>query len=399
MKKGLIFLLLFVSLNSFAQIVGGAGICNVNSDPNTINSIKCSASNQTCKICFNSNSNTFYYYNDTYACGSKWVTLSLSGADGVVTGANFNNNLLTLTRSNGLPNLTVTIPSGTTYAAGSGITIASNNVISTQFNGNYNNLTNLPTIPPAQVQSDWTATTGLGVILNKPLLPSAQVNSDWNATSGLAQILNKPSIPASQVQTDWNATSGIGVLLNKPTIPPAQVKSDWTAISGVTEILNKPTIKNYVAGANVTVAQNTTTGNYEISTTAVAAISGDGVCRMWNGTAYNNAFPFIYNKIGDIVTISFQINYAPISSATRNFSLDLFPAGLVPNTNLSGTVNVFAYQANNLLNPNPQSAWVRLFNSGTNYIISMTVPDQPNYVQTANAVLQGILMYKTLPSF
>lgn len=37
-------------------------------------------------------------------------------------------------------------------------------------------------------------------LTNKPTIPSAQVNSDWNATSGVAQILNKPDIPSvSQV--------------------------------------------------------------------------------------------------------------------------------------------------------------------------------------------------------
>lgn len=30
---------------------------------------------------------------------------------------------------------------------------------------------------------------------NKPTIPAAQVNSDWNADSGVAQILNKPTIP------------------------------------------------------------------------------------------------------------------------------------------------------------------------------------------------------------
>ena len=153
-------------------------------------------------------------------------------------------------------------------------------------------------IPAAQVQSNWTATTGLGVILNKPSLfsgsytdlsnrpslfsgsytdlsnkpslfsgsytdltnkptiPAAQVNSDWNATTGLAQILNRPSIPAAQVQSDWTAVSGVTMILNKPTlfsgsytdltnkptIPAAQVNSDWNATTGLALILNKPTL-------------------------------------------------------------------------------------------------------------------------------------------------------------
>lgn len=32
-------------------------------------------------------------------------------------------------------------------------------------------------------------------LLNKPSIPAAQVNSDWDAVSGVAQILNKPTIP------------------------------------------------------------------------------------------------------------------------------------------------------------------------------------------------------------
>lgn len=33
------------------------------------------------------------------------------------------------------------------------------------------------------------------LLSNTPTIPAAQVNSDWNANSGVAQILNKPTIP------------------------------------------------------------------------------------------------------------------------------------------------------------------------------------------------------------
>ena len=48
-----------------------------------------------------------------------------------------------------------------------------------------------------QVQSNWSqvVTTALDYIRNKPSIPSAQVNSDWNASSGVAQVLNKPTVP------------------------------------------------------------------------------------------------------------------------------------------------------------------------------------------------------------
>lgn len=47
------------------------------------------------------------------------------------------------------------------------------------------------------VQSDWNQndSSQLDYIKNKPTIPAAQVNSDWNATSGVAEILNKPTIP------------------------------------------------------------------------------------------------------------------------------------------------------------------------------------------------------------
>ncbi|WP_175950390.1 hypothetical protein [Burkholderia sp. BCC0405] len=125
--------------------------------------------------------------------------------------------------------------------------------------GNYADLSGTPTIPAAQVNSDWNAASGIAQILNRPTLaavatsgsytdlsnppaiPPAQVNADWNAASGVAQILNKPAIPAPQVSADWNAASGVAQILNKPTIPGAQVNADWNATSGLAQILNKPT--------------------------------------------------------------------------------------------------------------------------------------------------------------
>jgi len=56
-------------------------------------------------------------------------------------------------------------------------------------------------------------------LTNKPTIPAAQVNSDWNAASGIAQILNKPSISAVGLSNDYND------LDNKPSIPSVPVLS------------------------------------------------------------------------------------------------------------------------------------------------------------------------------
>lgn len=42
-------------------------------------------------------------------------------------------------------------------------------------------------------------------LADKPTIPAAQVNSDWNASSGVAQILNKPTIPSITLITWTNS--------------------------------------------------------------------------------------------------------------------------------------------------------------------------------------------------
>jgi hypothetical protein len=39
------------------------------------------------------------------------------------------------------------------------------------------------------------------------------------STGSYTDLTNKPTIPADQVQSDWNAVMGLGAILNKPTIP------------------------------------------------------------------------------------------------------------------------------------------------------------------------------------
>ena len=102
---------------------------------------------------------------------------------------------------------------------------------------------NIPTSKPLQVagspgaNGQYLKSTGTGLGWETfPTIPAAQVNSDWNATAGISQILNKPSFSVVASTGDYNDLS------NRPTIPAAQVNSDWNATSGVAQILNKPTL-------------------------------------------------------------------------------------------------------------------------------------------------------------
>ena len=63
---------------------------------------------------------------------------------------------------------------------------------------------------------------GTTILVNSGVISATpQVNSDWNASSGVGAILNKPTIPAAQIQSDWNITDNTlkSFIKNKPSIP------------------------------------------------------------------------------------------------------------------------------------------------------------------------------------
>ena len=111
-----------------------------------------------------------------------------------------------------------------------------------------------------------------------PTIPSAQVNSDWNATSGVAQITNRPTLAAV-------ATSGSYIdLSNKPTIPAAQVQTDWNQsnTNAVDYIQNKPTLFSG-AYADLTGKPTIPTNLSDLSNVADTAPNNNEVLK-WNGS-------------------------------------------------------------------------------------------------------------------
>ena len=93
------------------------------------------------------------------------------------------------------------------------------------------------------VQPDWNqSNTGADdYIKNKPTIPAAQVSSDWNATSGVAQILNKPTLgtaAAKNVPSSGNAATGEVVLGNDTRLTDARNAAD---VSAWAKAASKPT--------------------------------------------------------------------------------------------------------------------------------------------------------------
>lgn len=124
--------------------------------------------------------------------------------------------------------------------------------------GSYNDLSNKPSIPAAQVQSDWTEAdnTDPSYIQNKPSLATVATSglySDLSGTPSLATVatsgdyddlINKPSIPAAQVQSNWTEADNTdpSYIQNKPTLATVATSGLYSDLSGTPTINNVPAV-------------------------------------------------------------------------------------------------------------------------------------------------------------
>lgn len=129
---------------------------------------------------------------------------------------------------------------------GTSVYVEADELATVATSGSYNDLLDKPTIPSAQVNSDWNAVSGVAEILNKPNLATV-------ATSGsYTDLINTPIIPAAQVNSDWNASSGVAEILNKPNLAAVATSGAYSDLTGTPTI---PTVND----ATLTVTQNGTT--------------------------------------------------------------------------------------------------------------------------------------------
>jgi hypothetical protein len=84
---------------------------------------------------------------------------------------------------------------------------------------------------------------GLGSPQPFPTIPAAQVNSDWNSTSGLSEILNKPTIPTLTSDLTNDGADGINPFITALDLPTNGLPVGGTA----GQILTKIDATNYNA--------------------------------------------------------------------------------------------------------------------------------------------------------
>lgn len=124
------------------------------------------------------------------------------------------------------------------------------------FTGSYNDLTNKPTIPAAQVNSDWNATSGVAQILNKPTIPTVN-----NATLTIQK--NGTNVQTFTANQSTNATANITV--------PTKV-SELTNDSGYTT--NTGTVTSVAAGTGLSGGTITSSGTISLANHSADYLSG-----------------------------------------------------------------------------------------------------------------------------
>lgn len=141
-----------------------------------------------------------------------------------------------------------------------------------------------PTNPVVtQKQSDWNETDSgeVDYIKNKPSIPAAQVNSDWNAVSGIQEILNKPILHLGDVET----VTGLDTDNTDPTNPIVKIAVDGLSITGDGTPSN-PLVATAPSGIFVETVTGLNTDNTDPQN-PVVNISVDGVTITGDGTPAN----------------------------------------------------------------------------------------------------------------
>lgn len=137
---------------------------------------------------------------------------------------------------------------------------------------------------------------------SKPTIPAAQVNSDWNAVSGLAQILNKPTIPTNTNQL----TNGSGYYAPSDTLSTLSTIPNRNKLSD--------TLKATLVPKTMTITINGTTFDHTAN-------------RTWNvGTlTLNDSATFSTlanrNKLSDTLKATLTPQSRTIGIGGFNFSL------------------------------------------------------------------------------
>lgn len=172
------------------------------------------------------------------------------------------------------------------------------------FSGSYTELADKPTIPTNTsdlnndsgfISSETDPTVpSWAKAANKPSYDYSEIGNTPSlatvATSGSYNDLNnKPTIPAAQVNSDWNSNSGVSEILNKPDLSIYAQSSNLASVAtsgDYTDLINQPTIPANTSDLNNDSGFITTETDPVFSASAASGISSSDISN-WNGKTSN----------------------------------------------------------------------------------------------------------------
>ena len=176
-----------------------------------------------------------------------------------------------------------TIRSGASAGA---TAVQPSDLASVAISGSYNDLSNKPTIPAAQVNSDWNATSGVARILNKPTIPTVPANV--SAFTNDAGYITSSALTGYATQT-WVGQQGFITGITS---------SDVTTALGYTPY-NSSNPSGYITSAALT---GYATESYVTTATANMQTTGNLVTSI-SSSSTNTQYPSakcVYDIVGDI---------------------------------------------------------------------------------------------------
>ena len=306
------------------------------------------------------------------------------------------------------------------------------------FSNDYNDLDNLPTIPAAQVNSDWNATSGVAEILNKPTLTSGTVTSVGLTMPSAFSVANSPITSSGDIAVTGAGTvsqyvRGDGSLANFPASTGGGASLSFYLNGSVaqgtfggvafkemdrTPILGTGTdftinangyIQSFITDANVPNQLEIPAGNWNFETYFSASSSGGTPSfyielYKWNGTtlsliASNSATPegITNGTVTDVYISALAVPQTTLA-ATDRLAIRIYVTHSgrtiklhTENSHLCQVITTFSTGVTAL---NGLTAQVQNFatgTSGTDFAISSATSTHTFNLPTASATNRGAL--------
>lgn len=173
---------------------------------------------------------------------------------------------------------------------------------------------------------------------NKPTIPAAQVNSDWSANSGVAQILNKPTLATVATSGSYNDLS------NKPTIPTVN-NATLTIQKNGTDVQTFTANQSTNATANITVPTKTSDLTNDGADNTSTYVEADELATVATSGNYSDLSGKPTIPTVNDATLTIKQNNITVGTFSANSSTATTATINAPNCyNLYGQVQASAYR-------------------------------------------------------